>query len=110
MSQFEANLPPTEARNHDDDLTGTQPAAVPNTPTAAPDPFDPASLRLSQEMNAGFGAKKLLTTVPVRKPSKEWFVRCHPDEAYSLETNVIELKEEGETYLVAPPPVGPTRR
>jgi hypothetical protein len=68
----------------------------------APDPFDPARLRLSQDFSAALGVKKLLTTVPVRKPSKEWFVRCHPDQTYRIETFVIELKEDSETYLVDP--------
>src|SRR5690349_2804884 len=68
----------------------------------APDPFDPSRLRLSQDFTAALGVKKLLTTVPVRKPSKEWFVRCHHDPAYRIETCVVELKEDGETYLVDP--------
>jgi hypothetical protein len=42
----------------------------------------------------------VLSHVPVRKPSKEWFFRIHPD--YSLDTLVLELKEDGETLLVAP--------
>ena len=33
------------------------------------DPFDPAALRLSQDYTATVGVKKLLTRVPVRKPS-----------------------------------------
>ena len=69
---------------------------------AGPDPFDPSKLRLSQGMSAAQGVRKHLTTLPVRKPSKEWFVRCHPDPSYRLETYVLELKEDGETYLVAP--------
>ena len=70
---------------------------------AVPDPFDPASLRLSQDLHASLGVKKLLTTIPVRKPEKSWFVRVHPDPSYCLQTAVIELKEDrGETYLVAP--------
>lgn len=72
------------------------------TPAQAPDPFDPARLRLSQGMTAALGVKKHLTTLPVRKPSKEWFVRCHGDAAYRLETYVVDLKEDSETYLVAP--------
>ena len=44
--------------------------------------------------------KKALLAVPVRKPNKQEFVRVHPDEAYRLETAVLELKEERETYLV----------
>jgi hypothetical protein len=68
----------------------------------APDPFDPANLRLSQDFSAHLGVKKALLTVPVRKPDKAWFVRAHPDEGYRLQTAVLELKEERETYLVAP--------
>jgi hypothetical protein len=71
---------------------------------AGPDPFDPASLRLSQDFNASLGVRKALLTVPVRKPDRAWFVRVHPDPAYRLQTAVIELKEDrgGETYLVTP--------
>lgn len=69
---------------------------------AAPDPFDPAALRLTGDMTAALGVKKALRTVPVRKPDKTWFVRVHNDEKYHLTTAVIELKEDRETYLVAP--------
>jgi hypothetical protein len=68
--------------------------------SAGPDPFDPASLRLSQGFAASIGVKKALLAVPVRKPDKSWFVRVHPDETYRLQTAVIELKEDRETYLV----------
>ena len=68
-----------------------------------PNPFDPANLRLSQDFSAQLGVKKALLTVPVRKPDKAWFVRVHPDEGYRLQTAVLELKEERETYLVAQP-------
>jgi hypothetical protein len=68
-----------------------------------PDRFDPAALRLSQDFAADLGVKKALLTVPVRKPDKTWFVRVYPDLEYRLQTAVVELKEEQETYLVAPP-------
>ena len=64
------------------------------------DPFDLTRLRLSQDFVAAAGVKKLLTTVPTRKPSKEWFVQTHPDPAYRIQTCVVELKEDSETYLV----------
>src|SRR5262249_48800525 len=41
-------------------------------------------------------------TVPVRKPNRQEFVRVHPDPEWRLETAVLELKEERETYLVDP--------
>jgi len=65
-------------------------------------PFDPANLKLSQSYGASAGVKKLTTTIPVRKPGKQDFVRVHPDPAYQIETAVLEFKEERETYLVAP--------
>ena len=68
----------------------------------APDPYDVSRLRLSQDFAASVGVKKALLTVPVRKPAKEWFVQVHPDEEYRLQTAVIELKEDRETYLVDP--------
>src|SRR5437764_377379 len=76
--------------------------ASPKASAGGLDPFDPASLRLSQDFTASLGVKKALLTVPVRKPDKAWFVRTHPDPSYRLETAVIELKEDRETYLVAP--------
>jgi hypothetical protein len=69
---------------------------------AAPAPFDPASLRIRGDLSNAMGVRKVLTSVPVRKPDRSSFVRVHPDDAYALETAVIELKEERETYLVAP--------
>jgi len=72
------------------------------TESAQIDSLDPSRLRLSQDFAATVGVKQALITVPVRKPNKQEFIRVHPDEAYRLETAVLELKEERETYLVAP--------
>jgi hypothetical protein len=69
---------------------------------AAPDPFDPATLRMSQDFAALADVKPILATVPVRKPNRQDFVRVHPSEDYQLTTALLELKEERETYLVAP--------
>ena len=69
--------------------------------TSAPDPFDPEQLRLSQDFAGTIGVKKELLTIPVRKPSKERWVRVHPDAAYRVQTYVVELKDDQEVYLVA---------
>jgi hypothetical protein len=61
---------------------------------------DLAALRLSQDFDASLGVKRALLTVPVRKPAREWFVRTNP--ALRIETCVLELKEDRETYLVVP--------
>ena len=76
-----------------------------NAPEAnsAPNPFDPATLRLDQSYADTVGVKKLLTTVPVRKPNRQDFVRVHPDPAFRLTpAAIIEVKEDREVYLVTP--------
>lgn len=76
--------------------------AAPDTTstTTAPDPFDLAGLRLGQNYNETVGVKKLLRTVPVRKPNKQDFVRVHPDPLYRENFATIELREDREEYLV----------
>jgi hypothetical protein len=71
--------------------------------TDVPNPFDPAALRLDQSYADTVGVKKLLTTVPVRKPNRQDFVRVHPDLMYRLTpAAIIEVKEDREVYLVTP--------
>ena len=64
------------------------------------DPFDTTGLRLSSDFAANLGVKKALMTVPVRKPAREWWVQVCPDEAYRVQTCVVDLKEDREIYLV----------
>ena len=67
------------------------------------DPYDPANLRLDQSYLRDGGVKKLLTAIPVRKPNKQEFIRTHSDPNYRLSgVAIIELREDRETYLVAP--------
>ena len=74
------------------------------TAPAAPtlDPFDLTNLRLDQSFVESAGVKKLLTTVPVRKPNPQDFVRVHPSPEYRAALAVIELKEDREIYLLTP--------
>jgi hypothetical protein len=67
---------------------------------ATPDPFDLSNLRLSQAYNETAGVKKLLRTVPVRKPNRQDFVRVHPGADFRDNFALLELKEDRETYLV----------
>jgi hypothetical protein len=68
----------------------------------APDPFDLESLRLNPSFLETAGVKKLLTTVPARKPNAQDFVRVHPDPAYRDNFAMIDLKDDREDYLVRP--------
>jgi hypothetical protein len=83
-----AGLPPPEDR----------PADPP-----AGDPYDIEALRLDQDFASATGVKKLVLTVPVRKPDKTWWVRTHPDPGYRLATGLLDLREDRESYLVARP-------
>jgi hypothetical protein len=67
-----------------------------------PDPFDPESLKLDQSFVESAGVKKLLTTVPVRRPNPQDFVRVHPEPEFSLLAAIIEFRDERETYLLTP--------
>ena len=64
------------------------------------DPFDPANLRLNQSFAETVPVKKLLTTVPVRKPSPQDFVRVHPAPEFRDTFPIIEIKDEREEYIV----------
>src|ERR1035437_1918189 len=78
-------------------------AKMTNSTNPTLNPFNPAALRLSQSFAGSVGVKKLLTTVPVRKPNRQDFVRVHPDPAYrETPVAIIELKEDRETYLLSP--------
>jgi hypothetical protein len=67
-----------------------------------PDPFDLESLRLSQDFIESAGVKKLVTEIPIRKPSPQDFVRVHPDPAYRADLLMVNLKDDREFYVVRP--------
>ena len=66
------------------------------------DPFDLSKLRLDQSFAETVGVKKLLRTVPVRKPSSQDFNRVHPDPNYRGNFSIVDLHDEREIYLVTP--------
>jgi hypothetical protein len=77
------------------------PAAMPE-PAPALDGMSVADLRLPQNFAESAGVKKLLTTVPVRKPNKQDFNRVHRDPTFRSVVGLIELKDDRDIYLVSP--------
>lgn len=72
-----------------------------NNSTKADSPEDDplAALRIDQTYASDVvGVKKLLLTVPIRKPLKTDFVRVHPE--HMLDCFGLELKAEREHYFV----------
>ena len=49
---------------------------------------------------AAVSAREIDSTVPVRKPSPQDFVRVHPAPEYRENFPIIELKDEREEYIV----------
>jgi hypothetical protein len=70
-------------------------------PSEAPDPFDPARLRIDPTTQLT-AAEKVLVKIPVRKPNRQEFFRSRLGTEHQLTCAVIELKDLRETYLVVP--------
>lgn len=77
-------------------------AELPRTSDESPPTtlFDLNRLRIQPETAPV--ARKLLLTVPVRKPGKQEFIRVHPDKAWSLTTSTLTTADDRTTYLVDP--------
>ena len=87
--------------------TSTTPPVTPATPPARPeppDPFNPVALRLGADYAEGLGVRKVISTIPIRKPNKSEYIRVRPGEEWQLQTAVLELEKgvERSTYLVDP--------
>jgi hypothetical protein len=74
----------------------------PETTPTPDDPFDLANLRLGQSFVENAGVKKLLTTVPVRKPNQQDFIRVNKKKEYREVLALLELKDDREFYLLPP--------
>jgi len=76
---------------------------TPGTPTPAPatptDPFDLANLRISPNFAETAGVRKLLRTVPVRKPHRQEYIRVHANPNFRGDFAQIELKEAAKVFL-----------
>jgi hypothetical protein len=60
-----------------------------------------SSLRLSQNFGQTLGVKKVLTMVPVVKPTKDRFFRTHESPNWVYPSWILEDKKTGETYIVS---------
>jgi hypothetical protein len=79
---------------HHQDRHETQPA--PNDVT------DWDSLRVSQDFEAQTGTK-ILTTIPVCKPHRQWFFQTHPSAKWHYPAYTLEDQADRQLYLVDRP-------
>ena len=76
------------------------PVATAQQLTDEPEEFDLDAIRLSQNFGESSGIKKLLTTVPVRKPNRTQFFRTHRD--HRLDVMLLKYGETDDPYIVMP--------
>jgi hypothetical protein len=69
--------------------------------TTTLDPFAPENLRLSQSFNELVSVKKILTTVPVRKPGQQDFVRVRAGPEWCENFPIVDLQDDREQFIVA---------
>jgi hypothetical protein len=95
-------MPDFDSSKHLQSTNGNGNANAGDATPAPVDAFtDLTALRLDQSYADSVGVKKLLTTVPVRRPHSQEFVRTHPE--FRLPgAPVIELKDDRESFLVVP--------
>jgi hypothetical protein len=87
MAKASVPSPEPEDNGHAAAFEPTHPAA----PAASPDPFDPAALHLGADYSEGLGVRKVISTIPVRKPNKsEWF-QVRPGPQWRLQTAILEV-------------------
>lgn len=67
-----------------------------------PNPFDPSRFRVVASSDLGGVARKVITHIPVAKPSKQQFVRVHPGVENQMECCLLKLDTDQRPYLVAP--------
>lgn len=77
-------------------------AALPAFQMGSNEQLDLTALCLPQNFGAVSGVKKVLSTVPVRKPSNQAFVRVHPSDEWRQSALILQLKEDGDCYFVHP--------
>jgi hypothetical protein len=65
------------------------------------DPFDPANLRVTGTLDE-ISTERILTSLRVRKPGKQDFVRVHPGDEFKLVCALLTMEGEQDPYLVAP--------
>lgn len=80
----------------------TQENFIMNTQSTLTTGFNLNALRLPQNFGEALGVRKAITRVPVRKPNKTEFFRVRPGEEWRFQTMILEIKDEGETYVLMP--------
>lgn len=64
-------------------------------------PFDPKRLRISRAFSEGPTVQKIVASVQVRKPNRQEYFRVHPDPEMRIDTLLLELRDDRQSYLIS---------
>lgn len=77
-------------------------AALPIPPSLASAGLDLNTLRLPQDFSHIGGVKKVIVSVPVKKPGNQTYVKVRSGEEWRFAAAILQLQDDGENYLVLP--------
>jgi hypothetical protein len=77
------------------------PLKQPNAQKPADPLVDLAAIRLNGEQLIGVSAEKILLTVPIRKPTKQEFVRVRPGPSWTFPAALLEVRDENQTFIIS---------
>ena len=77
-------------------------AITPASPSIPSGPLDLSAISLPQNYGAMAGVKKVVTTVPVRRPGNQAFFRVRPGEGWRISAAILQLREDSDCFLVMP--------
>ena len=64
--------------------------------------YELEELRLTQDFENLSGTKKIILSVAVRRPDKQWWFQVHPGEEWRTTVAIIEIRDERESYIIIP--------
>lgn len=76
--------------------------ALPGAISTSPSRLSLDEMRLPQNFGAVAGVKKVITSIPARKPGNQAFFRVRAGAEWRVQLAILQLKDDGENYLVLP--------
>lgn len=106
------SLGASEASNITDETTTTAPSPedslkselnfTPDKTGINSDEINVAELRMSQDFSNDLAVKKVIANIPIGKPERHIFFMIKSGDDWRIEVGILELKGDGETYIVHP--------
>jgi hypothetical protein len=77
-------------------------SCVSGNPSDQASKLDPEKFRIGQDLAAHINTRKVVISIAVKRPDRQYWVYIHPDPAWQLNVGILEDKINQRTYLVDP--------